>query len=78
MASGALCAQGLRAPSVLSSGIALRGEPVLSSKSVSTGVSLPALRIQAATKSYENPTTGGGTKSVRKVCVMLLLKLASF
>jgi hypothetical protein len=54
MASGAVSAQALRAPLVLSSGIALKGKPVSSSRSISTGASPSALRIRAATNSHEN------------------------
>jgi hypothetical protein len=74
MASGAVSAQGLTASWVSSDGIAPKGERELSSKSViSTGVSLPALRIRrAAAKINENPTLGSGSsKKFRRVSDIL-------
>lgn len=64
MASAAVCVQGLRAPPLLSSsGIALRGEPLMSAGSALTTRAAPStLRIRA-----ESVGSGGGTKSVRKV-----------
>ncbi|CAM6113729.1 unnamed protein product [Calypogeia fissa] len=64
MASAAVCLQGLRAPLLLSSrGKAMQGEPLISAKTPTSGVSTSGLRIRAATQ-------GGGTRSAKKLKVI--------